>query len=223
MKRRTFLLAAGAFVAPRVQAQLAAMVTRVAYLSQGTAEAEVPYRRAMDEGFRALGWIEGRNLLIEERYAETRTEDLPRLVTDLLNHKPDVIVCAGPAAAMALKNAGVEIPIVFIAVWDPIGLGLARSLARPEGNFTGLATAVPEGLWGKELDLLREIVPRASRLATPHEPRKSHSRPWTRTPLADGQRAGVQRHGTSGDDARGVGKGISRGDPAEGRRDVCRR
>src|SRR5262249_38521765 len=102
---------------------------------------------------------------IEERYAETRTEDLPRLVADLLRFKPDVIVCFGPTPAMALKKAGVDIPIVFVVVFDPISLGLAKSLAHPEGNFTGLATAVPEGFVGKQLDLLREIVPRASRLA----------------------------------------------------------
>jgi putative ABC transport system substrate-binding protein len=170
MKRRAFLLAVGALAAERAQAQPAAKVARVGYLSLGTAETEVAFRRAVNEGLRALGWIEGRNLLIEERYAETRTEDLPRLVADLLRFKPDVIVCFGPTVAMAVKNAGVDIPIVFVVVWDPIRLGLAKSLAHPEGNFTGLATAVPEGFLGKQLDLLREIVPRASRLAALHNP-----------------------------------------------------
>src|SRR5215831_12335718 len=165
MKRRTFLLAVGAFAAERAQAQPAAKVARVGYLSLGTAETEGSFRRAVDEGLRASGWMAGRNLLIEERYAETRTEDLPRLVADLLRFKPDVIVCFGPTPAMALKRAGVDIPIVFVVVFDPISLGLAKSLAHPEGNFTGLATAVPEGFFGKQLDLLREIVPRASRLA----------------------------------------------------------
>jgi putative ABC transport system substrate-binding protein len=119
----------------------------------------------VNEGLRALGWIDARNLLIEERYAETRTEDLPRLVADLLRFKPDVIVCFGPAPAMALRKAGVDIPIVFVVVFDPIRLGLAKSLAHPGGNFTGLATAVSVEFFGKQLDLLREIVPRASRLA----------------------------------------------------------
>jgi len=166
MKRRAFLLAVGALAAERAQAQPAAKVARVAYLSYGTAETEGSFRRAVNEGLRALGWIDGRNLVIEERYAETRTEDLPRLVADLLRFKPDVIVCFGPTPAMALKNAGVDIPIVFVVVWDPIRLGLAKSLAQPEGNFTGLATAVSYEFFGKQLDLLREIVPRASRLAT---------------------------------------------------------
>src|SRR5215831_13486975 len=171
MKRRAFLFAVGALAVDRAQAQPAASkVARVAYLSLGTAETEGSFRRAVNEGLRALGWIEGRNLLIEERYAETRTEDLPRLVADLLRFKPDVIVCFGPAPAMALKTAGVNIPIVFVVVFDPIRLGLAKSLARPEGNFTGVATAVSAELFGKQLDLLREIVPRASRLAALRNP-----------------------------------------------------
>jgi putative ABC transport system substrate-binding protein len=165
MKRRTFLLAVGALAAERVQAQPAARVARVAYLSGGTAETEVTFRRAANEGLRAFGWVEGRNLLFEDRYAETRTEDLPRLVAELLQFKPDVIVCFGPTPTMALKNAGIDIPVVFVVVWDPIRLGLAKSLAHPEGNFTGLATAVPEEFSGKQMDLLREMVPRASRLA----------------------------------------------------------
>src|SRR5215471_21132110 len=165
MKRRAFLLAVGALAAGRAQAQPAPKVARVAYLSLGTAETESSFRRAVNEGLRALGWIDGRNLLIEERYAETRTENLPRLVADLLRFKPDVIVCFGPTPAMALKNAGVDIPIVFVVVWDPIRLGLAKSLAHPGDNFTGLATAVPDEFFGKQLDLLREVVPRASRLA----------------------------------------------------------
>ena len=165
MKRRAFLLAVGALAAGRARAQAAVKVARVAYLSLGTPEAEIPFRRAVNEGLGALGWIQGRNLLIDERYAETRTEDLPRLVADLLRFKPDVIVCFGPTPAIALKTARVDVPIVFVVVWDPIRIGLAKSLAHPEGNFTGLATGVSNEFFGKQLDLLREIVPRASRLA----------------------------------------------------------
>ena len=106
MKRRAFLLAVAALAVERAQAQPAAKIARVAYLSYGTAETEVSFRRAVNDGLRALDWIEGRNLLIEERYAETRTEDLPRLVADLSRFKPDVIVCFGPMPAMALKTAG---------------------------------------------------------------------------------------------------------------------
>ena len=171
MKRRAFLLALTALAAERAQAQPIAKVARVACLSSGTAETEISFRRAVNDGLRALGWIEGRNLLIEERYAETRTEDLPRLTGDLLRFKPDVIVCFGPTPAVALKTAAVDIPIVFVVVWDPIRLGLAKSLGHPEGNFTGLATAVPDEFFGKQLDLLREILPRASRLGALTNPR----------------------------------------------------
>ena len=166
--RRTLLkiLAGAALAAPITGlAQPAAKVARIAYLSAGSIEAGASNRKAMIDGFRALGWIEGRNLLIEESYAETRTEDLPRLVSELLRVKPDVIVSIGPAPATAFKKASVDIPVVFVAVADPIGIGLVNSLARPEGRFTGLSTVVPEGFLGKQLELLRETVPRMSRVA----------------------------------------------------------
>jgi len=167
MDRRRFIaLIAGALVAPLAAlAQPAGKVARVAYLSASGAAEAGPNRKAIMEGFRSLGWIEGRNLLIEERYAETRTEELQRLVGELVRLKPDVIVCVGPAPAMALKKAGADIPVVFIAVADPIGIGLATSLGRPDGRFTGLATMVPAGFLGKQLELLRESVPGMSRVA----------------------------------------------------------
>jgi putative ABC transport system substrate-binding protein len=151
--------------------QPGAKMARIAYLSAGTAKDGESNRKAMIDGLGALGWIEGRNLLIEARYAETRTQDLPRLVSELLQRKPDVIVSIGPAPTTALKGVGVDLPVVFVAVADPIGIGLANSLGRPEGKFTGLSTMVPEGFLGKQLELLREIVPRMTRVAFLTNPR----------------------------------------------------
>jgi putative ABC transport system substrate-binding protein len=169
MKRRQALLrslALTVLVSPLTCfGQAGAKIARIAYLSAGSAEDGAPSRKAMIDSLGALGWIEGRNLLIEVRYAEMRTEELQRLVSELLRVKPDVIVSIGPAPAAALKRAGVDIPVVFVAVADPIGIGLANSLGRPEGRFTGFSTMVPAGFLGKQLELLREVVPRMTRVA----------------------------------------------------------
>jgi putative ABC transport system substrate-binding protein len=146
-------------------AQPAPKVARVAFLSGSSAELHAANRREVSNGFRALGWTEGSNLRIEERYATMRMDDLPRLVEELLRSKPDLIICIGPAPALAVKKAATDIPVVFAGVADPVGLGLAKSLGRPGGNFTGFATIVPETFFGKQMELLRETVPRASRVA----------------------------------------------------------
>ena len=90
---------------------------------------------------------------------------LPALVADLVARTPDVIIAAGPQAAVALKSATATIPIVFVAVADPVGLGLVQSLSRPGGNVTGLATIVPGDFLAKRIEILRELVPGASKIA----------------------------------------------------------
>jgi putative ABC transport system substrate-binding protein len=114
------------------------------------------------DGLRNHGWIDGQNLIIEYRYAQT--QDLPAFAAELVALSPDLLLGVGPQAAPALKSATASIPIVFVAVADPVGIGLVQSLPMPGGNITGLATLVP-GLASKRIQILREIVPTASKIA----------------------------------------------------------
>jgi putative ABC transport system substrate-binding protein len=114
---------------------------------------------------RKLGWVDGTTIVIERKEAASRLEQLPPLAADLVRSKPDLIVAIGPQPARAAKDATSEIPIVTLFVADPVGMGLASSLARPGGNLTGVATLVPGDFNGKVLQLLRELLPHATRLA----------------------------------------------------------
>ena len=97
------------------------------------------WQKAWLDGLRNHGWIDGRNLIIEYRYAPS-DDRLPALAAELIAFSPDLLIATGPQAAVALKSATASIPIVFVAVGDPVGLGLVQSLSRPSGNITGLAT-----------------------------------------------------------------------------------
>jgi putative ABC transport system substrate-binding protein len=105
-----------------------------------------PAHAAWLSGSREKGWIEGKNLLVEYRYAPDR---LPALAAGLVALTPELIIAPGPQSALALKSATATIPIVFVAVYDPVAIGLVQSLSRPGGNITGLATSVPGGMLGK--------------------------------------------------------------------------
>jgi putative ABC transport system substrate-binding protein len=118
---------------------------------------------ALLDGLRDRGWINGRNLIIEYRYAQTRYHLLPALAAELVALGPDLLIAIGPETALALKSATATIPIVFVAVAYPVEIGLVQSLARPGGNITGFATGVP-GLPAKEIEMLRQMVPTASKL-----------------------------------------------------------
>jgi putative ABC transport system substrate-binding protein len=119
---------------------------------------------AFVQRLRELGWIEGRTIAIEYRWAEGRTERAAEIAAELVQRKVDVIVTSGTSLIMAAMQATSVIPIVFAAAGDPVGTGLVASLARPGGNVTGLSNQVPD-LAGKRLELLREIVPGLGRLA----------------------------------------------------------
>jgi putative ABC transport system substrate-binding protein len=112
----------------------------------------------LDE-LRKLGWVEGTTMVIEQKPAGGRLDQLPALAADLVRSKPDLIVAFAPQPVRAAKDATSEIPIVMLFVADPVGLGLASSLARPGGNLTGVATLVPGGFGGKTLGILRELLP----------------------------------------------------------------
>ncbi|WP_283815524.1 ABC transporter substrate-binding protein [Bradyrhizobium jicamae] len=111
------------------------------------------------------GWIEGKNLIIDYRSAEGHAKRLPSLAAGLVALKPDLIVGPSPQVALALKSETATIPIVFVAVFDPVALGLVESLSRPGGNVTGLATYAPGDWIAKRMEILREVVSGASKLA----------------------------------------------------------
>ena len=171
MDRRRFIgtVASGLLAAPlAAEAQQAAKVPRIGYLSINLAGG--PH---MTEGFRQglhdLGYVEGRNVVIEFRDAEGKFERLPALAAELVVLKVDVIVVGGTVAALAAKRATRTLPIVFVSAVDPVTDGLVASLARPGGNVTGLATLAPE-LVGKRLEQLKQVVPGVSQVAVLWQP-----------------------------------------------------
>jgi putative tryptophan/tyrosine transport system substrate-binding protein len=119
---------------------------------------------ALLDGLRNHGWIDGRNLIIEYRYAQSQ-DRLPASAAELVALSPDLLLAGNPQTAVALKSATATIPIVFVAVFDPVALGLVQSLSRPGGNMTGLATYVPGDWIAKRIEILRELVPGASNIA----------------------------------------------------------
>jgi ABC-type uncharacterized transport system substrate-binding protein len=145
-------------------AQQPTKVPRIGYLNAGSPSTNPARREAFRQGLRELGYVEGKSIVIEWRYAEGKLDRLPGLAAELVRLKVDVIVTAGPPATRAAKEATSTIPIVMGFDNDPVGNGFVASLARPGGNITGLATLAPE-ISGKQLELLKEIVPRLSRVA----------------------------------------------------------
>jgi putative ABC transport system substrate-binding protein len=145
-------------------AQQAEKVPRIGYLSGSPPSAIAEHNEAFRQGLRELGYIEGKNIVIEWRSAEGKADRLPALATELVHLKVDLIVTAGPLVTRAAKKATSTIPIVMAQDPDPIGNGFVASLARPGGNITGLSR-IASGITGKQLELLKEIVPNLSRVA----------------------------------------------------------
>ena len=137
---------------------------RIGFLKCALPSAQSARIEAFRQGLRELGYVEGKNIVIEWRYADGKFDRLPALAAELVRLKVDVIVTAGPQAARPAKQATSTIPIVMAQDPDPVGTGFVASLARPGGNITGLSTLAPE-LSGKQLELLKEIVPKLSRVA----------------------------------------------------------
>ena len=154
------LLLGGLFSPVAAEAQQAAKVARIGYLSADLA-ASPHLPEAFRQGLRDLGYVQGRNVVIEFRDAEGKSERLPALAAELVALKVDVIVTVATRHALAAKQATKTIPIVFTAATDPVTDGLVTSLARPGGNVTGLSLLAPE-LVGKRLELLKQAVPGVS-------------------------------------------------------------
>jgi len=166
MRKRIFSFALSALLfalCAAVEAQQTGKVFRIGILDPSTASGSAVFWEALRQELSKLGWIEGKNIAIEYRFAEQKPERLPELAADLVRLKVDLIVVAGTPTALAAKNATTAIPIVMINIPDPVGLGLVASLARPGGNVTGLAALAPE-LNTKRLEILKDAVPKLARV-----------------------------------------------------------
>jgi putative tryptophan/tyrosine transport system substrate-binding protein len=166
MHRRAFLgtLTGSLLAAPlAAEAQQATRVYRVAFLGSTSASGYADQLQAFREGLRALGYVEGQNLVIEFRWAEAKNERLPELAAELVRLKPDVLVTHGTPGILAAKRATRTIPIVMGVVGEAVAIGAVETVARPGGNVTGSSFFVLE-LMAKRLELLREVLPRLNRV-----------------------------------------------------------
>lgn len=145
-------------------AQPAAGVHRIGFLGNSTPALEANLVGPFREGLRELGYVEGKNIIIEYQWAEGNYARLPALIAELLARNVEVIVTAGTPASLAVKKATTSVPLVMVAVGDPVASGLVPSITRPGGNITGL-TSIGDELDGKRLELLREVVPNLFRVA----------------------------------------------------------
>src|SRR5262245_17128257 len=145
------------------EAQQTGKVLRIGFLAASTASGSAVRLEAFRQELRKLGWIEGKNITIEYRFAEQKLERVPELAADLVGLKVDLIVVSGTPQALAAKKATTTIPIVMANVGDPVGSDLVSSLARPGGNVTGLASLSPE-LNSKRLEILKDAVPKLARV-----------------------------------------------------------
>jgi putative ABC transport system substrate-binding protein len=165
MRRREFItLLGGVAVTWPLAANAQSKTPRIGFMGNSTAALEANLVDAFREGLREHGYEEGRNIVIEYRWADGKYERFPALVAELIAANVEVIVTAGTPAALAMKKATTTVPLVMVAVGDPVGTGLVPSLARPGANLTGLSSVAPD-LEGKRLQLLREVVPALSHVA----------------------------------------------------------
>jgi putative tryptophan/tyrosine transport system substrate-binding protein len=164
-KRITLWLLATLFLAnvSLANAQQTGKIFRIGFLNPSTASGSAVLVDAFRQELSKLGWIEGKNIIIEYRFAEQKNERLTELAAELVRLKVDLIVASGGTKPLAAKGATTTIPIVMTSVSDPVGEGLVASLARPEGNITGLSGLDPE-LNTKRLEILKDAVPKLARV-----------------------------------------------------------
>ena len=151
------------------QAQQTGKIFRIGFLDASTASGSAVLLDAFRQELRKLGWIEGKNIAIEYRFAEQKSERLPELAADLVRLKVDLIWSQGTPAALAAKNATTTIPIVMTNAGDPVGAGLVASLARPGGNVTGFSSLASE-LITKRLEILKDAIPKLARVGLLRSP-----------------------------------------------------
>jgi putative ABC transport system substrate-binding protein len=170
--RREFIttVAGGLLAVPlAARAQQPAKVARIGFLATHSPAETANHLEAFRQGLRDLGYVEGRNIAIEYRWAEGRVERFPDFAVELVGLKVDVIVATSSPLALAAKNATRTIPIIFATAADPVGSGLVAGIAHPGGNVTGLSLLAPE-IVARQLQLLKEAVPKVSRVAVLSNP-----------------------------------------------------
>jgi len=187
------VLAASLLAAPlAADAQQTRMVPRIGWLGATSPSDRPPLLDAFRQGLRELGWVEGQNIVIDYRYAEGRDDRLPDLAAELVRLKVDLIVSFGTQGVTAAKNATGTIPIVMIAVRDPVGTGLIASLARPGGNVTGGSGSAGLEWVAKQLELLKETVPKIGRVAILSNPANAYHQLAIREVNVGARSLGVQ-------------------------------
>jgi putative ABC transport system substrate-binding protein len=189
MRRREFIALVGAMAASSSLAARDRPPT-IGFLGAGTLSTSKDRTDAFLQRLRELGWVEGRNIVIEYRWAEGRNERYAGIVAEFIRLNVDVIVTGGAGAVMAAKRLTSTIPIVFGVASDPVGSGLVASLARPGGNVTGMSIEGPD-LAAKRLELLRQVAPRLSRIAIVSNPDSSGATLEQREVRAAAPRLGI--------------------------------
>ncbi|HEY9854092.1 MAG TPA: ABC transporter substrate-binding protein [Stenomitos sp.] len=191
-----------------VEAQEAGKVWRIGYLDQGSAARSGSYVDGLRQGLRDLGWVEGRNIAIEVRFAEGKTDQLARLAAELVRLKMDLIVTSTTPAALAAKHATTTIPVVIGFAADPVGSGIVASLAHPGGNITGWTHSGLE-LRAKYLELLKEAVPEATRVGVLWNPANPVHRPSLKVIEGAAQRLKVELHLAGVQDPKEIERAVS--------------
>jgi putative ABC transport system substrate-binding protein len=194
--RRKLILALGAAAAvARLEsvAQPAAKVFRIGHLSGSGEVASKPFIESFRGGMRSLGYVEGKNYVLEQRYAEGKVDRLSALAQELLHRNPDVLLASTTPGNLAAKSATSTIPIVMVLVADPVGAGIVKSLAKPGGNITGVTNIVAE-LAGKRLELIKEMVPTATRIAVIVNPDSQNASLQMQNAAAAATKLGIELH-----------------------------
>jgi putative ABC transport system substrate-binding protein len=164
MDRRAFIVAVGGTIVSvplAIEAQHSGKLPRLGYLAAPARSSRAPQLDSFRQGLQGLGWVEGKDVVIEYRWADSRADRLTELAAELVRLKVDVIFAASTAVAVAARNATSTIPIVVPTMSNPVELGLVASIARPGGNVTGLSYSAGLEIFGKQLELLKETVPKA--------------------------------------------------------------
>lgn len=192
-RRREFILAGMVALASQRIAAQPAKFHRIGFLGSGSAAAMVEPIEALRAGLRDLGYVEGKNIIVEYRWGDGNLERLAKHAAELLRFKLELIVVWGTPAALAVKKATATVPVVMVSVGDPVYTGLVAELARPGGNVTGMAN-LNETVIPKQVELLTQVLHGTSRLAILHNPDNPSLAPQLKSAEASARAVGIQAH-----------------------------